>query len=244
MATALSIITDAMIEIGAYAPGETLSSAHQALGLLRFQNQLDAWQADALTLNLQDRQVFTLTSGTSSFTIGPTGNLVTARPVDVEGVNYINPGSTPTTEVPMGPMDADQFMALTQKSLPSSLPQLFYYNQTATNGTMTIWPQVTQNVDLALYLYRGIDIPATLTTVVAGPQGYAEAFMYQLAMRLCRPMAKPMTADLVEQAKASLATIQRNNVDPGFLSVDTAVCPIMGGGFNILTGTTSGPSNR
>src|SRR6516164_8124848 len=103
---ALAIITDAFVEIGAYAPGDSIAPSHQALGLLRFQNQLDAWQADDLSLNLQDREVFLLTAGTSSFTIGATGNLVTARPVYVEGVNYIIPGTTPATEVPMAPMDS------------------------------------------------------------------------------------------------------------------------------------------
>lgn len=245
MATALNIITDAMVEIGAYAPGETIASAHQALGLLRFQNQLDSWQADMLSLNLQTRLTYALTSGTSSFTIGPTGNLVTTRPVFIEGVNYLNPGSTPSTEVPMAPMDSDQYMALSQKSLSSSLPMQYYYNATTTNGTMNIWPVVTQNVTLALYLDQGIDIPAALTTVVAGPQGYAEAFMYQLALRLCGPMARPIPQGLPEMAAAAYARMRRPNVEPPIMGLDAAVVPSFGdsGAFNILTGNTSGPSN-
>ncbi len=247
MATALAIITDAMVEIGAYTPGETLSAVHEQLGLLRFQNQLNAWQADALALNLQDRTQFTLLSGVSSFTIGPGGDLNTARPVYIEGVNYEVPGSTPITEVPMAPMDDDQFMALSQKGLTSWLPQQFYYNATFTVaapwGTMFVWPTVTQNVVLDLYLPRGIDVPAALTTQVGGPQGYAEGFMYQLALRLCGPMARPIPDGLPQMAAAAYARMRRPNVDPGIMGVDAALMPTTGGAFNILTGQTSGPGS-
>jgi hypothetical protein len=243
VATALSIITDAMVEIGSYSPGDTISAVHQQLGLLRFQNQLNSWQADRLALHLQTALSFTLTSGTSNFTIGPTGNLVATRPSFVEGVNYLIPGTTPATEVPMGPMDNDQYMALSQKTLPSSLPQLYYFNQTMPNATMFIWPKVTQNVGLVIYVDQGIDVPAALTSGVTGPQGYAEAFMYQLALRLCGPMAAPIPQGLPEMAAASYARMRRPNIDPGLLGVDQALGPTSGRGFNILTGQTSGASS-
>lgn len=246
--TALGIITDAMVEIGAYSPGEAISAAHAQLGLLRFQNQLNAWQADALTLNLQEREIFTLTAGTSTFTIGPGGDLSVTRPVNIEGVNYLIPGTSTATEVPMGPMDNDQFMALSQKGLSSSLPQQYYYNNTFTPaapwGEMFIWPTVSQTVNIVLYLPRGVDVPASLATFVGGPQGYAEAFMYQLALRLCRPMARPVDPELALMVREVTANMKRQNVDPGLLGVDAALVPMSGGGYNILADTTTGSSNR
>ncbi len=243
MPTALNIITDAMVEIGAYGPGDTIAARHEQLGLLRFQNQLDSWQADQLALNLQTPKAFTLVAGTSEFTIGPTGNLVTARPTYIEGMNYVIPGTSPITEVPMAPMDNDQYLALSQKTLPSSLPQQFHLNATMPNATVFIWPQVTQNVVLAIYLEQGIDVPATLTTQVTGPQGYAEAFMYQLALRLCGPMSRPIPDGLPEMAATAYARMRRPNVDPGLLGVDAALTPTYSGAFNILTGNMTGSSN-
>lgn len=233
-----------MVEIGAYSPGETLASAHQQLGLLRFQNQLNSWQADQLALNLQTPLPFTLTSGTSNFTVGPTGALVTTRPSFINGINYLIPGTTPPTEVPLGPMDDDQYMALSQKTLGSSLPQLYHLNATMPNATIFVWPQVTQSVGLVIYLDQGIDVPAALNTSVTGPQGYAEAFMYQLALRLCGPMARPIPDGLPEMAAAAYARMERPNIEPGLLGVDAALSPMGGSGFNILTGQTSGSSNR
>lgn len=245
MATALSIITDAMVEIGAYAPGETISSVHQALGLLRFQNQLNAWQADFLTLNLQTPQSFTLTSGTSSFTIGPTStDIATVRPVFVQGINYLIPGSSPATEVPMAEMDDDVYMALSQKGLTSSLPQQYHVNATMPNATVFVWPTVTQNVGLIVYLFQGISEPALLTTNVTGPQGYQEAFMYQLALRLCGPMFRPVSQELKEMAAATFARMKRPNDIPSQMAVDAALVPAAGSGFNILTGTNNAFSGR
>ena len=245
MATALAIITDAMVEIGAYAPGDTISSVHQALGLLRFQNQLDAWQADYVTLNLQDRLTFSLTSGVSSFTIGPSGDLVTTRPSYIEGVNYVIPGTSPATEVPMAELNSDQYLNLSQKALTNSLPMMWYLNATATNATMNIYPVVTQTVTLALYLEHGIDIPATIATTVVGPQGYAESFMYNLALRLCGPMSRPIPEYLPKLARDSYANMVRPNIEPSLMAVDAALAPnpIGSSGFNVLTGQTSGASN-
>jgi hypothetical protein len=243
MATVLSILSDALYEIGAYAVGGTISAAHQALGLLRFQHQLEAWQADDLTLFLEERDVFPLPAGSNTFTMGPTGNLITTRPVYIGSMNYIVPGTVPPVEVPMGPMDRQAYEALAIKTLSSSLPQLYFYSQSVPNGTVFVWPTVNQIVQLAIYSPRGVDVPATLTTNVTGPQGYAEAFLYQLALRLCGPMARPIPEALPQMAEAAFARMVRPNVQPTQLGVDAALVPSFGGAFNVLTGTTGGPSS-
>ena len=241
--TALDIITDAFVEIGAYSPGDTIAARHAQLGLLRFQNQLDSWQADQLSLNLQTPLSYTMLSGSTSFTIGPTGNVVSARPTYIEGMNYLIPGTTPPTEVPMGPMDSDQYMALSQKTLPNQLPQLYYLNATMPNATVIVWPQVSQNVGVVVYVEQGIDIPATLTTVVSGPQGYAEAFMYQLALRLVTPWGHAVPPLLPGNAAEAFARMKRPNVMPGVMGVDSALVATSGG-YNVLNDSVTAPSNR
>ena len=246
MSTAREIITDALIEIGAIAQGETPDDGVMTLGLGRLQKLIDAWAAEFGTIAVQDRQTFVLTSGTSTFTIGPSGNLVTQRPVWIEAVNYVVPGSTGqpgTVEVPMGPMNNDQYAALSIKNLSSGLPQLYYYNATNTNGTMNIWPVVSQNVTLVLYLPRAVDQPVTAGSTVIGPPGYAEAFLYQLAVRLCNPMGRQLTQELRDLSRAAFLRMQRPNADPGILGVDAALTPSSGSAFNILTGNYTGSSN-
>lgn len=246
MATARSIITDAYEEIGYVSPSDTLSEADASFGLRRFQMLLNAWKAEQCALFLQERNEFVLTSGVNTFTIGDGGDLDTTRPVWIEGVNYIVPGSTGqtgTVEVMMAPLSNDQYMALSIKDLQSGLPQQFYYNATVPLGTMFIWPTVTQDVTLAVYLQLGMDEPATLDTVVVGPPGYSEAFLYQLAIRLCGPTGRPIPPQLPQMAASAFLRMQRPNADPGILGVDAALDPTYGGAFNVLTGNWTGSGN-
>ena len=99
MPTVTAIITDAYQEIGVLAPSQTLDSALGALGLLRFQQLLDSWQADRLALAVQSRVTFTMPSATSSVTIGPSGSVTTTpatttAPMWLDTVCYVNPGSS------------------------------------------------------------------------------------------------------------------------------------------------------
>ncbi len=238
--TARDIIRDALTEIGVYQPGESPNADDYALGLLRFQNQIDAWNAENLTLATNDRSTHTIASGTSQVTVGPTGDLVAARPTFITGVNYIVPGSSPQVEVPLGPMDDDSYASLSVKQLSSSLPTQYYFNPTSPNATFILWPVVNQSVTLAFYIPTANSAPVSLNTVMYGPPGYQEAFMYQLALRLCTPFSRQMPSTLLGMATEAYARMKRVNVEPGLLGVDQALAPSYGGAFNVITGNFSG----
>lgn len=247
MATVRSIINDALTEIGFLRPGETPTAEAAQLALLRFQNQLDSWQADTLTLSVLLRTVFTLTSGSSSVTLGPTGADVTmVRPVYINAVNYIIPSSSPAVEVPIGIMDQDAYTNLAIKTLSSSLPQQCFYNTSISTvlGTLTFWPQVSQNVQIALYTPQAVGVPTSLTSVLICPPGYAEAFMYQLAMRLCTPFGCAVPPLLPKMAQDAWNNMKRPNVQPGQMGVDQALVPNLGAGYNILSDTNAFSSGR
>jgi hypothetical protein len=238
MAIVRALISDALMEIGALADGEPLSASAAQLGLLRLQNQIDAWTADRLTLSVQLRTVFSVAPGVSTITLGPVGADVTmGRPVWINTLNYIIPGSSPAIEVLMAPMDEDSYAAQTIKSLQSNLPVQYFYqtNIDTVLGSLFIWPRITQTVQFALYSPQAVGVPATLDDVLIGPPGYAEAFMYQLALRLCNPFGRPIPPSLSEMAREATATMKRPNVDPGLLGMDPAVSAGVGSGYNILS---------
>lgn len=247
MATVTNICKQALIEIGACAPDETPSTESFDTALLRFQNQLDGWQAERLTLSLQARLSYALPSGTSTITIGPSMATITAqRPVWINQINFVNPGSSPEQEVPLGAMNADQYNAESIKQLQSSLPQQYFYQTeiAQTYGSLFFWPQVTQSVKVYIYAPKGVDVPASLSDVVIGPPGYAEAFIYQLALRLCTPFSRPVPQLLPGLAQQAWARMQRPNVAPGLLGVDPAIVQVRSGGYNILTDNSSAPGGR
>lgn len=246
MASCRSIITDALTEIGAYAQGEDVSPADGALGLTRLQNQIDSWQADRLTLSIQAAVPISWPPSTSTQTIGPGGNVNVQRPVFINGMNYVIPGSSPPVESYMAQLDPDQYAQLTIKALQSALPQQFFYQTSVDSvlGTLFIWPQPTQSITLMMYTPQAVGVPATLDSILLGPPGYQEAFMYQLALRLCTPFGKAVPPLLPKMAQDAMATMKRPNVDPGLLGVDAALIPGVAGGYNILTDSSSAPSVR
>lgn len=239
MPTVRAIATDAYMEIGVVAPGQALSPSLGALGLLRFQQLLDAWQADRLSLAVQARTPFTLPSGSSTVTLGPSGADVTIAPTPMwlDTVNYVNPGSDPEQEVPIGIMDRDTYAGLSIKELGSALPLQCFYQRSNTTalGTLFFWPQVTQNVDIVIYSPQGVGVPTSLNSVVTGPPGYARAFMLDLAYDLCAATGTAMPETLPEKRAAALEAMQRPNVMPGTLQVDPALTQNNSCGYNILS---------
>ena len=242
--TALGIITQALYALNAYSPGEEIQPADAQIGLTWFQNQLDAFAADRLYLNVQTRFLFVLPAGTTQVTIGDTGDINTTRPVFITGINYFIPGSSPAVETPMGRMDDDSYMNLSIKELPSTLPTQWYYNETFPLGTLNFWPRVSQDVELALYLPQATIAASTFQTVIQGPPGYMEAFIYQLALRLSVPFQKQPNPLLVEMAAQALARAKRPQLIPGLLGVDAALVPMGGNGYNILNDGFTAGGNR
>jgi hypothetical protein len=245
--TVRSICSSAAQEIGALGQGETLGADDALVCLTRLQYQLDAWQAEALTLAVNTQLTFTIPGSSNTFAIGPTGDVVAQRPVSIEAMTYVVPGSSPEVETIMAPMSDDQYDALSIKSLPSSLPTQYYYNTsfTSLNGSMFVWPMPTQDVKTYVYVKQGAGVPVTLDDTIQGPAGYLEAFVYQLALRLMTPFSKrpedvPLLVGPQGLANQALARIKRVNLTPGLLGVDAALVPSAGGAYNILNDTSTG----
>lgn len=245
MPTIRVIATDALRELGVLAETEAMNASQGALALLRAQNMFDSWAAQRLTLSRQLRTSFTLVSGTSAVTIGPGGTVNITRPMFLNHVTYVVPGSSPPVEMASGlaMLDEDQYAALTIKTLSSALPtQCFYQvNLDGVLGTLTFWPVVSQNVDMVLYTPEAVSIPLSLNTVLTGPSGYAEAFMYQLALRLVTPFGVRVDEQcplLPQMAARAWDTMTKPNVQPGLLGMDPAVTANArrgSGSYNVLT---------
>jgi hypothetical protein len=246
VATVLSIVTQALQEIGAYGQGENLAAYNAQVCLLRFQNQLDAWQADQLTLAVNAQLSFTIPGSTQTFTIGPGGDIAAQRPVYIEAMNYVVVGSSPEVETVMAPMNDDQYDALSIKNLTSSYPTQYYYNTSFSTllGTMFVWPMPTQDVKVYVYAKQGPAVPVALSSTVIGPAGYQDAFIYQLALRLCAPFAMPVPPLLPSMAAEAYARVKRANMQPGLLGVDAALVPTSGGAYNVLNDTNTGYYGR
>jgi len=248
VATVRSICTDALTEIGVLGEAEVMTAAQGQLALLRFQNQIDAWAADRLTLSVQSRTLITWPASTSSQTIGPLGDINVQRPVWVNSFTYVIPGTNPGVESePLGPMDDDSYASQSIKELSSALPQQFYYQTSIDTllGTLILWPVPSQELTMYLYAPQAVGVPVDLDSILLGPPGYQEAFMYQLAIRMARPFGRAaVLPDLRADATRAFARMKSQNVDPGLLGMDGAATMGTVGGYNILSDNQSAPGGR
>lgn len=246
MATVRSLITDALLELGSLAQGETLDATVAAWCLRRFQAQIDAWQADRLTLSVQSRTSISWPGGQSTQTVGPNGDIDVQRPVWINTLNYVNPGSSPEVEVTLGPMDQDSYASQSIKSLQAGLPLQYFYQTSLTSvlGSLFLWPQPEDDLTLYLYAPQGVEVPLTLNDDLIGPPGYQEAFMYQLAKRLGPGLGIAVPVETQQMAIESYARMKRPNLQPGLVGVDQALVPTTGGGYNPLTDTQAATGNR
>lgn len=242
MALVRSIIINALVELGIVRPGATVDAALMATGLDRIQSMIDAWGANRLTLSLQLRTQFTMSSGDSSIQIGPGAAVNIGRPVWINSITYINPGSSPEQETLIGQMDDDGFAALSIKELSSALPLQSFYQTNLSDalGTLFLWPQVNQDVDIVIYTPQAVAVPATLDVDLIGPPGYRDAFMYGLALRLMTPLAVaaesvPLLVGPDGLAARAWTTMTRPNIAPGVLGIDAALVPNSGAGYNVLS---------
>ena len=238
MATVRSIISDALQEIGVLAGNETASADMAAICLLRFRNQLDSWAAESLTLASLNKVSFALTPGTSTYTIGDGADIDVQRPVWITRINYQIPGTTIENLGGLAQWDDEAYAAQPIKDLSGSLPQAFWYNASTPFGTLVFWPVVNQAVTVVLYLPTATSADITLNTDIQGPPGYQEAFMYQLAKRLCTPFGRVPPPLLLENIAEATARFKRPNLKPGLMGVDAALVPTFGG-YNILTDATN-----
>jgi hypothetical protein len=247
MPTCRVLLQDALQEIGVGNPGEALDPNDVQLGLRIFARMLNAWAADIQTIAVTDKVGYTVPAGTSAVTIGVGGDIDRQRPVFIDSINYVIPGTSPEVEVPMGAMTDQQFEALSIKGLSSQYAVQYYYQTSITSGlgTLTLWPVPSQDLKLYLYLDTAVQYDSlTLATDLKVPPGYQDGIHYDLAYRCCGPFGRPIPDGLPQLRMDALKVLKRPNEEPPLLSVDQALVPGYGGAYNVLSDLFTGSSGR
>lgn len=215
MATALSIITDALLEIGAIDPGTTVDST-EANDALRTLNRLMETLSNARAFAYFDDEISLALTGQASFTVGPSGDVVDLRPITVESATVVLNSIT----YPVRVYTVQQWDSIAFKTETGSLPSAIYYEGTMPNGTVHLWPLST-GCTINIRALTLVNSFATLATSLSMPPGYEEALIKNLAVLIAPQYSdsnlSPVT---VSKAKSALAYIERANTVIPKLSLD------------------------
>jgi len=227
--TALQLITKALRLINANAADEPLDVGQANDALDVFNDMVDAWNADRLSIYTTKSQDFDLVLGKQVYTLGPGGDFDAPRPAQIDGMSSIllyNP-EVPV-EVPIVMVTVDQWQTqYPVKNVQSSFPTVCYDDGSFPLRSLSMWPIPTEQPGnrIRIYSWQALDQPATLQTSVTFPPAYAEAFKYNLAIRLAPEYQAPLRPEVAAIAADSLAKLKTMNAPELLLTSDLLPAP-------------------
>lgn len=236
------LILSALSEIGVVAAGEPLQQQDAAWGLEKLQRQTDQWNARRDLIFSVGFTVFNLQANHSPHTIGPGGDFnVPARPVEIVGATFIlNSGSANPVDTPINIRDDDWYRENPLKSLASPIVTDLYYSADSPLGNLFFYPTCNVANPVRLELWSSLAQALTLQTKLGFIQGYWEAIVNDLAVRLCPSYEKSASQELMMSWNRSMRIIEANNNQPPRISTNGGGMPSSRRGgrpdFNFLTG--------
>ena len=230
--TALSVITGALRLLNVTASGELPTSDEANDALSAFQQLVDSWNSDSLTIFTTAAADYALTLGKQTYTYGPGGDFNATRPPRIIGMSTIlltNP-ATPV-EIPIDMYTISDWQTkVPVKNVPGNFPLICYDDGGMPLRTLSMWPipQLQQN-NIRIYSWQPLIWPATLQTLLNFPPGYARTFRYNLAVELAPEFGATIHPAVAKVATDSLAMLKTMNAPDLKLVSDLLVMP---GGYD------------
>lgn len=186
------VITGALRKLAVIASGQTPSTqqvtdANEALNAL-----IKAFHADGMPVWKITSTTFTVTSGTSSYTIGPSGSTVTAvQPLKVIQAVYTPSGGNNT---PMTIVNRYDYKYLPLSSSIVGLPVELYYQPLATTGVIKLWPTPNDSTTTVTINYQApYEDMDSASDNFDFPAYWIQALIYNLAWSLSPEYGIPPT---------------------------------------------------
>ena len=225
MATVRDLATTALKEIGVLAEGQVMTAEEGSDTLAAFNRLVDSWAAERLQIYTVTRTTWTITSGTSTYLVGPAQVVAVARPMYINAINFQDTSVTPTVEYQLTLLTDDMYAQLSQKTLTSTYPNAAYYNPTFTTaapyGTIILWP-VPTSTTLQGVLYAPLAIAqfSSLDDTVSLPPGYQRMIVKNLALEMAPTFEKNVSELLAVQASKAIAVVKAANKRIRDLNID------------------------
>jgi hypothetical protein len=204
--TAQQVIRRAMRLIGVLGIGETLAADEAADGLAALNSMLDSWSVEKTMLYAFETVSYAPTS--ESFTVGPSGDLVTNRPIKILSA-YMREGGIDT---PVDVVERQVYERIAQKDADGSV-RAIYYRPDYPNGTVYCWPVATSGQTLYLSLQQPLTEFTSLTEALSMPPGYREALTFNLAVFFAPEFEKEASPTVKARAVNTLRTLRRGNLE-------------------------------
>jgi hypothetical protein len=236
MATAGDQINAALRLIGQLAEGETPSAATSQDALAALNQMLDSWSIERLSVYSTQDQVFTWPANTATQTLGPTGDFVGSRPIQLLDSTYFrDTGNGLSFNLQF--INQDQYNGIALKTVLSSYPQVIFVNDTFPDMTMTVYPVPNKTLEFHLVSVTTLTQPALLNTELSFPPGYLRCFKYNLACEIAAEFGVEAPPTVQRIAMASKRNLKRINNPDDLMSIPYSLVNRRLRRFNVYAGT-------
>ena len=222
MTTAGELINGALRLIGMLAESEVPSAATSNDALAAMNQMIDSWNTERLsTFSTQD-QVFNWAPGLIHRTLGPTGDFVGNRPIQLDDSTYFR---DPTNGVSFGIkiINQQQYDGIAVKTVTSTYPQVIWLNMDYPNIDMYVYPVPTKVLEWHFISVTELDQPATLFTDLSFPPGYLRAFRYNLACEIAAEFGVEPSPQVSRIAMTSKRNLKRINNPDDIMSLPYSI---------------------
>lgn len=231
--TPKQIIYDAYRDLGVLRPGQMVSADSLDDGLRRMNELIDSWSLERLMIYQIRRDVHVLT-GSSPWTLGPTGTIQGERPQRIDGAGLLYSGSTGAST---GIESAIPVLTLDRARGQQSG---VYIDNAYPNRNVTLYPPVQNGQSLVLYTWQTLSqFDDGLEWSYCLPAGYRVAVKWGLACQLIPAAAiqakipQPRIDYIMQEAGRTKGVIKSFNMPILEMNCDPALT--CGGAYNIQT---------
>lgn len=209
MATGQTLVDRAGRLLGIVESGSSLTAEESADALIAVNAMLDSWRNDRLMAYALQDETLTMVVADASYTIGPSGDLNTTRPVSIESA-FMREGGI---DYPVRIVDAEEFNSIPDKTSTGNIVHFVYYEGTMATGTLKVWPVPTAtNV---LHITTRVPFTAlTLAGTVSLPPGWEDAIASNGAIAISAEFQLNPSQSVIKMAADSLRGIKRANSRP------------------------------
>jgi len=215
MTTAAELIEGSLRLLGVLAEGEQPSVAVMQDSIMAMNQMIQSWDTERLSVFSTQDQVFTWPAYTMSRTLGPTGDFVGNRPIEVDDATYFkDPSSGLSFGVKL--INQQQYDGIAFKTVTSTYPQVLWVNNTFPDIEMTIYPVPIKALEWHIISVETLTEVSSVATNLYFPPGYLRAFRYNLACELAPEFGVEPSPQVQRIAMSSKRNIKRVNF-PGDL---------------------------
>lgn len=233
MATVTELLSRTLRKVGALESGQTADPDDILDCLDYFNDLLEQWTLEDLMLYAVELITVPIVNGTISYTIGPTGDIVVLRPIEVLFAKARDSAGLDTL---VSVIDYQNYESIRQKTnANTTIPNVVAYNPTQPNGTLLVYPSPSSSYTLYLGVNKQLITltAADLGTEFSFPIGYRKCVIDCLAPLVCLEFGrKELLEELKQDARDSKLIIKRKNKKNTTMTLDRSFLTGEGKAYN------------